>query len=154
MLTSILAGSMRTVPKPLPAGTSRAEIIRHLSVFVSHLDTIFRPDNANYAMTSQASFTITRVLDEVLEPSSQPTASQQTTSHSEMKYPLTPSHSNSGPPTTRTTGVAESISNGIGVNTRLEISPDPFMGSFDEQGFNDWMSSIDWTAAGGEWSHL
>ncbi|WPH02943.1 Hypothetical protein R9X50_00581300 [Acrodontium crateriforme] len=147
VLTSMLADSVRNKNKPFPLGTSRAEVIRQLSVVVSQLDTIFLSENANYTITSQASATITRILDEVLDS---PNQSLQTAN--ETQFPLTPSHSSELPPHER--NMAQNILPGPSDRNALFGMPDPFLGSYDEQGFNDWMSSIDWTAAGSEWSHL
>lgn len=43
-------------------------MIRNLSVFVSHLETIAQPGNANYALFQRASQVFTKILDEILDP--------------------------------------------------------------------------------------
>nr|POE53259.1 hypothetical protein CFP56_28481 [Quercus suber] len=120
VLTSMLATSVRDSEKPLPASIGRAEIVRNLSVFVSHLDTIFTDGNANHTVAMQASSSITRALDEVLEPVAQ------------TRAPPTPGASaqilSSSTPSIEVDGLA---------------SIDSFLGPFDDQNFNDWMSSID-----------
>lgn len=137
----MLATSMRGPPKPLPAGISRPEVIRNLSVFVSYLDSVFRPDNANHAIAMQASATITRTLDEVLDPTPQPVGSSGQ-DQVVMGGLLTPSAS---------TPSAHLGAGNMEVDAALV---DPFLGVLDEQGFNDWMGSIDWTATGSGWSTL
>ncbi|KAL4934267.1 uncharacterized protein BDV17DRAFT_278576 [Aspergillus undulatus] len=54
---------------PLPYTGSRAELIRNLSVFVSHLEIMARPlkSNINHALFDRASKMFANILDEVLE---------------------------------------------------------------------------------------
>ena len=47
---------------------SRAQLIRHLSVFISHMETIVLPDNANYTLLQRTSQIFTKIIDEVIEP--------------------------------------------------------------------------------------
>lgn len=47
---------------------SRSALLRNLSVFISHLETIVRPDNSNYALFQRASQVFSQIIDEVLEP--------------------------------------------------------------------------------------
>ncbi|KAJ5306407.1 hypothetical protein N7508_005422 [Penicillium antarcticum] len=47
---------------------SRSALIRNLSVFISHLESIARPDNANYALFQRASQVFSKIIDEILEP--------------------------------------------------------------------------------------
>lgn len=49
---------------------SRSALIRNLSVFISHLESIVRPDNANYALFQRASQVFSKIIDEILEPQS------------------------------------------------------------------------------------
>ncbi|KAJ5520375.1 hypothetical protein N7463_000828 [Penicillium fimorum] len=49
---------------------SRSALIRNLSVFISHLESIVRPDSANYALFQRASQLFSRIIDEILEPQS------------------------------------------------------------------------------------
>ncbi|KAJ5210528.1 Transcription factor, partial [Penicillium cf. griseofulvum] len=49
---------------------SRSALIRNLSVFISHLESTVRPDNANYALFQRASQLFSRIIDEILEPQS------------------------------------------------------------------------------------
>lgn len=37
-------------------------------MFISHLETIVRPDNSNYALFQRASQVFSKIIDEVLEP--------------------------------------------------------------------------------------
>ncbi|KAL4937256.1 hypothetical protein BDV06DRAFT_203293 [Aspergillus oleicola] len=54
---------------PLPYTGSRAELIRNLSVFVSHIEIMARPlsSNTNHALFDRASKIFTNILDEILE---------------------------------------------------------------------------------------
>ena len=39
-------------------------------MFISHLESIVRPDNANYALFQRASQVFSKIIDEILEPQS------------------------------------------------------------------------------------
>ncbi|KAL4996596.1 hypothetical protein BDV10DRAFT_195781 [Aspergillus recurvatus] len=54
---------------PIPYTGSRAELIRNLSVFISHIEAMARPltSNINHALFERASKMFTNILDEVLE---------------------------------------------------------------------------------------
>jgi hypothetical protein len=56
--------------EPFLYEASRSALIRNLSVFISHLESIVRPDNANYALFQRASQVFSKIIDEVLEPQS------------------------------------------------------------------------------------
>ncbi|KAJ5555325.1 hypothetical protein N7461_003795 [Penicillium sp. DV-2018c] len=58
--------------EPFLYDESRSALIRNLSVFISHLESIVRPDNANYALFQRASQVFSKIIDEVLEPQSVP----------------------------------------------------------------------------------
>jgi hypothetical protein len=47
---------------------SQAPLIRDLSVFISHLEPMARPDQASSTYFSQTAAAFTRILDEILEP--------------------------------------------------------------------------------------
>lgn len=51
-----------------PPSISRSEIIRTLSVLISHLDTAARPGDGNYNLCRKATRAFTRVIDAVLDP--------------------------------------------------------------------------------------
>ena len=62
-------------PTPFPQGISRAEIVRMLSVLISHLDAAAHLENsgarageANHNLCRKASRIFTRVIDQVLDP--------------------------------------------------------------------------------------
>ncbi|KAF2188919.1 hypothetical protein K469DRAFT_564200 [Zopfia rhizophila CBS 207.26] len=55
-----------------PQSISRSEIIRSLSVLISHLDSVVRPGDGNYNLCRKATKAFTRVIDAVLDP--QPSA--------------------------------------------------------------------------------
>ncbi|KAJ5766641.1 uncharacterized protein N7511_004257 [Penicillium nucicola] len=54
--------------EPFLYNGSRSALIRNLSVFISHLESIARPDNANYALFQRASQVFSKIIDEILEP--------------------------------------------------------------------------------------
>ncbi|KAJ5624460.1 hypothetical protein N7510_000769 [Penicillium lagena] len=49
---------------------SRSALIRNLSVFIAHLESIARPDSADYALFQRASQAFSKIIDEILEPDS------------------------------------------------------------------------------------
>ncbi|KAF2633031.1 hypothetical protein BU25DRAFT_358017 [Macroventuria anomochaeta] len=75
---SVLATALRQqqqTSQPFPPGISRAEIVRMLSVLISHLDASAHLENsgarageANYNLCRKASRIFTRVIDQVLDP--------------------------------------------------------------------------------------
>ncbi|KAF2733558.1 hypothetical protein EJ04DRAFT_513067 [Polyplosphaeria fusca] len=75
---------------PFPAGISRSEIIRMLSVLINHLDTAAhldsgaRPGDGNYNICRKYAKTFTRMIDAVLDagPAAAATASETTASTS------------------------------------------------------------------------
>jgi hypothetical protein len=74
VLASALQEQQRTC-HPFPPSISRAEIIRMLSVLISHLETAAhldsssaRPGEANYNLCRKACKAFTRVMDNVLDP--------------------------------------------------------------------------------------
>ncbi|KAJ5989007.1 hypothetical protein N7481_004217 [Penicillium waksmanii] len=54
--------------EPLLYEGSRPALIRSLSVFISHLDSVAQPDNSNYSLLQRASQVFTKIIDEILEP--------------------------------------------------------------------------------------
>lgn len=52
----------------MPYKGPRSLLIRNLSVFIAHLDSISRPTIANHELFSRASKVLSIILDEVLEP--------------------------------------------------------------------------------------
>ncbi|KAE8391077.1 hypothetical protein BDV23DRAFT_182978 [Aspergillus alliaceus] len=54
--------------RPIPYRGSRSVLIRHLSVFISHLDSMSRPSVANQDLFHRASKIFSDIIDEVLEP--------------------------------------------------------------------------------------
>lgn len=67
LLVKALQHQKRTGESFLYEG-SRSALIRNLSVFISHLETIVRPDNSNYALFQRAAKIFSEIIDEVLEP--------------------------------------------------------------------------------------
>lgn len=52
----------------MPYKGSRSLLIRNLSVLISHLESISRPNIANHELFARASKVLSIILDEVLEP--------------------------------------------------------------------------------------
>lgn len=67
ILVKALQNQKRT-GEPLLYEGSRPALIRSLSVFISHLDTVAQPENANYELFQRASQVFTKIVDEILEP--------------------------------------------------------------------------------------
>ncbi|WPH03578.1 Hypothetical protein R9X50_00646000 [Acrodontium crateriforme] len=140
VLTSALAQA-RSSQQPLPNGLSKAEIVRNLSVFASYLENLFKPDNANHKMTKQVSTTIVRTLDDVLDDGS----------NGEMAANLDGNHDPLASENSGSNGQALDIT-----SSRMDPAPiqDTIPGwPYDEQGFAEWMTAVDWTAVtNNEWS--
>ncbi|KAF2466147.1 uncharacterized protein BDR25DRAFT_345731 [Lindgomyces ingoldianus] len=51
-----------------PTSISRSEIIRTLSVLISHLESVAKPGDGNYSLCRKAMKAFTRVIDAVLDP--------------------------------------------------------------------------------------
>ncbi|KAJ5167785.1 uncharacterized protein N7482_003379 [Penicillium canariense] len=60
--------NQRRTGEPFLYEGSRSVLLRNLSVFISHLETIVRPDNPNYALFQRASEVFSKIIDEILEP--------------------------------------------------------------------------------------
>ncbi|KAE8143368.1 hypothetical protein BDV38DRAFT_277393 [Aspergillus pseudotamarii] len=54
--------------RPIPYQGSRSVLIRHLSVFISHLESMSRPGLVNQELFHRASKIFSGIIDEVLEP--------------------------------------------------------------------------------------
>jgi hypothetical protein len=68
ILIKALQNQVRT-GQPLTYTGSRAELIRNLSIFISHIDLLTRPTtlNVNHPLFERAGKMFTNILDEVLE---------------------------------------------------------------------------------------
>jgi hypothetical protein len=101
--------------------------IRRLSVFVTFLEGVYRPENANYALCIKASGLISGALDEVLE------------------YLLSLAAND--------TGVQDPVSNlglaavGHADNSLLDLFDWDAANLMD---MNNWIEGVDWTNASGE----
>nr|POE56460.1 hypothetical protein CFP56_33432 [Quercus suber] len=122
--------------------SKRGTVIRQLSVFVSRLDTVFTPDNANHKIASEVSLAITQVLDQVLH-------AEQGTPDSSHDRQFPTAHVRYVPSVRGAAISAASQGNSPAVHTRAQ-EPNIFSGTFDQQGLDDWMVHIDWTAMGDE----
>lgn len=67
MLIRALQHQARTGQPMLYSG-SQASLIRNLSVFISHLESIARFDPTSFPFFSRAADILSRTLDEILEP--------------------------------------------------------------------------------------
>ena len=75
LATALKLNQQSSPPTPFPQGISRAEIVRMLSVLISHLDAAAHLENsgarageANHNLCQKASRIFTRVIDQVLDP--------------------------------------------------------------------------------------
>ncbi|KAJ5448377.1 Transcription factor [Penicillium cf. griseofulvum] len=50
---------------------SRSSLIRNLSVFISHLESMTRPGHTSFSFFSRAASAFSRIIDEILEPQSE-----------------------------------------------------------------------------------
>lgn len=100
-------------------------LIRSLSVFVSQLESICGPGEANYDLCIQASKAISRTLDEVLDP---------------PQYASTPA-----PATPAQSAV---MNDNLGMMDLDVLNPE----SWENFDLSAWAKNIDWTSTGGEWS--
>ncbi|GAE00291.1 hypothetical protein PVAR5_9032 [Paecilomyces variotii No. 5] len=58
------------VQQPIQSHRSRSALIRDLSVFISHLESMARPGQRNHILLDRAARTFARIVDEILEPQS------------------------------------------------------------------------------------
>ncbi|KAH2100971.1 hypothetical protein KXV37_001416 [Aspergillus fumigatus] len=59
---------MHASTSQLPSLNPRGILVRHLSVFISHLESMAGPDTANNAFFSRATRVFSRIMDEILAP--------------------------------------------------------------------------------------
>jgi len=120
----------------LPPGLKRSILIRRLSAFVSYLETVCKPFQANYISCMQAARTMSRILDEALD--------------SLTGAPALPSVRQviSGAESEVTTVEAQQPA----VTNVDATAPDIMeFGDLGDLDLVDWAATIDWTAAGNEW---
>ncbi|KAI5368109.1 hypothetical protein Slin14017_G031450 [Septoria linicola] len=127
----------------LPAVSSRAKLIRDLSVFVSHLEGICQPGEANHRLCTRAARVISKTLDEVLDLNAAFTDSGNTLARSDednstllQPQPLSPSRSQS-------VRGSDELALSSGYNA---------FDSLDQFDLYSWLKSVDWTGAGGEYT--
>ena len=133
----------------LPSDLSRASLIRHLSVFVSHLESICDYSERNYTICMQASKAITRALDEVLDMPATPAAAAA--SNVTPQTPVSTNENNNVPGPLATPAL--SASQPVMLDTNMSVDADLFNGDLlDGFDLSSWVKNIDWTGTGGEWS--
>lgn len=128
----------------LPDGLNRAFIIRQLSVFISHLESIYNPGDPNYTICLNAAKAISRTLDDALDISSAASTTVNSTAG-----PQTPA-SNNDVGATLAPAMPLMLNNERN-GMELDILSSSGLDGFD---FATWMKDIDWTGTGGEWSNL
>ncbi|KAE9367110.1 hypothetical protein N431DRAFT_83075 [Stipitochalara longipes BDJ] len=143
VLTHILQCISRNSGICLPLNIKRATLVRTLSVYVSHLDSICKPGDGDYNVCVQASQTISRVLDEVLDP---PTSSAVTTSF--MTGPQTLMSTTAGCEVQQAPAFPSSQPIALSVDGFDFLNVDGLEG-FD---LSTWVKNIDWTETGSEWN--
>lgn len=127
----------------LPDGLSRSKLIRDLSVFVSYLESICTPDDANYTVCTQAAKTIAQTLDEILDPQA-----GSTSVRAELDQDTAPAATGeSGVPDAAATADQTTILPG---NEELSMPELDFYSTLD---LDNWIKSIDWTGVttGTQW---
>jgi hypothetical protein len=114
--------------------------IRRLSVFVTFLEGVYRPENANYALCIKASGLISGALDEVLEYLLSLAANDTQQAEPEVTSNFM-------------TGVQDPVSNlglaavGHADNSLLDLFDWDAANLMD---MNNWIECVDWTNASGE----
>lgn len=144
-LTNVLQSVSRSGgTQQLPPNIKRATLVRTLSVYVSHLDSICRPGDGDYNICVQASKSISRVLDEVLDPSSASGASATS-----AVAPQTPVSVAAG-------GESQQAAAAFSSSQQMLLDADDFdlLNADGLEGFDlsSWVKNIDWTETGCEWS--
>lgn len=127
----------------LPTGVSRSTLIRNLSMFVSHLQSICSPGDGDYKICVQASKAMSRVLDEVLEGPGASNAEPQT--------PISASNEAVVDVQAVLNSSIQPLLNGA---ETADIGDLDMLGGegLDEFDLSTWIKNIDWTVTGGEWS--
>lgn len=118
---------------------ARRVSIRRLSVFVTFLEGVYRPENANYALCIKASELISGALDEVLE---------YLLSLAANDTPQT------GPGVTNNLTTAQQNSTADVGFAAVEAADNTLLDMFDWDAanlldMNNWMGGIDWTNVSG-----
>lgn len=69
---SVLIKGLQTgeIQPPTQPQGSRSALIRDLSVFISHLESMARPGQSNHLLLDSAARAFARIIDEILEPRS------------------------------------------------------------------------------------
>jgi hypothetical protein len=118
----------------------RCVSIRRLSVFVTFLEGVYRPENANYAFCIKASGLISSALDEVLEYLLSLAANDIPQPGPELTSQLAAGTYNAMP------------NAGLAVVGHVDdIIPDLLDWNADDLiDMQNWMEGIDWSNAGGE----
>jgi hypothetical protein len=120
----------------------RATLVRTMSVYVSHLDSICKPGDGEYSVCMQASQAISRVLDEVLDP---PTSSAVTTGFTIGSQTLVSTSAS------RESQQAPAFSS----SRPITLSVDEFeflnVDGLEGSDISSWVKNIDWTETGSEW---
>lgn len=127
----------------LPEDVSRSKLIRDLSVFVSNLENMCTPKEANYAVCIQASQIIAHALDEILDPDASASAR--------------PNAGSAALPTGNGIANAQvsSPSHWTAANTETMLAPDldfNALSSLDAFDLDTWLKSVDWTGVGDEFA--
>lgn len=137
VLVMAFQDSTRDASWSFPPSLKRSVLIRRLSAFVSYLETVCRPFQANYISCMQAARTMSRILDEVLDSlTGAPIASSTQQATSGAANDASPTEAQQ--PTV--TGVDVAV-------------PDMMdFGDLGDLDLVDWANNIDWTATSNEWN--
>lgn len=134
ILTAALEANTRDPTQLLPSGIKPSFLIRNISVLVSQLENICSPDDTHYEFCFQASKTIARKLDSILDSST--------------TLPLSP-RIFTGPD--RAPGIATNTSQSEGFD--YEFGAIDFSG-LDNLDFSAWVIDIDFVTGDGIWNTI
>lgn len=129
--------SMRDASWTLPPSLKRSVLIRRLSAFVSYLETVCKPFQANYISCMQAARTMSRILDEVLD--------------SLTGAPAVPNTQQAIAGASNNTETVEQQQQ-VAANTETTMPDMMEFGDLGDLDLVDWAATIDWTATSNEWN--
>ncbi|KAL1311464.1 hypothetical protein AAFC00_004408 [Neodothiora populina] len=122
----------------LPSGISRSRLIRNVSVFTAHLETICGPQETNHVFCVHASGELSRNLDEALEAAEIPSTSMANT-ESQVVVDI---------PATSTSFGATDQGEALPI-VGLETAQSGFLADFN---LTEWDANVDWSGTGLEWN--
>ena len=142
IVVAALKDITRNQTQLMTVGLSRTTLIRNMSVFIAHLESFSKVGDAKSAVCSEASRSLSRALDEVLEPAaslvrggtetlmSASTTGVENNGITAADQPLLPAQDNLS-----------------------AIDFEAFsLGTFDNLDLSTWINDIDWIGTSGNWT--